>query len=80
MTVIFTLNVLKVLLGQPGGHGLHVGVGVQEVLLVPESVAILPRQTEHLVHAVLAQGVQLPINRVQEILRIILCIKLSTRA
>ena len=57
---------------------LHVGVGVQEVLLVPKSVAILPRQTKHLVHTVLAQVVQLPINRVQEILRIILCLKLST--
>ena len=64
MTVILTPRVLEVLLCEPGGHCLHVGVGVQEVLPILEGVAVLPWQTEHLVHAILAQVVQLPVNRV----------------
>ena len=60
-------HVLEVLLRHPGGHGLHVGVLGQQVLLAPQAVADLPGQTEDLLHTHigLAQTLKLMVDAVQ---------------
>ena len=72
-------HVLEVFLRHPGGHGLHVGVLVQQVFLAPQTVADLAGQTEDLLHTDLglAETLKLMVDAVQQMMGVVL--KLSAR-
>ena len=72
-------HVFEVFLRQPGGHGLHVGVGGQQVLLALQAVAELAGQAEDFLHTHLglAQTVELVVDAVQQMVGLVLKLSAS---